>query len=116
MTTATITTFYPLPRLPFEIRARIWELRVEPRIVEVVYYYPSPAKMTDPDAWAKGSMKSLPPVRHLRSSTPVPAQLQTCREAREHLRRHPFSGYQKAFSEMMTKPYDGFNPVPEDDL
>ncbi|AEO60467.1 hypothetical protein MYCTH_2129567 [Thermothelomyces thermophilus ATCC 42464] len=90
MTAATITTFYPLPRLPFEIRARIWELRVEPRIVEVVYYYPSPAKMTDPDAWAKGSMKSLPPVRHppalvYRSSGP------TANSERRRCSLHTFS-------------------------
>jgi hypothetical protein len=118
MTTATTATFHPFPRLPFELRACIWELTVEPRIVEVrvVYHDPSPVKVTDPDSWTKEWMKKrLPPVRHLRSPTPVPAQLQTCREAREHLSRHPHNGYQKAFSEVMTTPYDGFDPVPEDD-
>ncbi|RYP31502.1 hypothetical protein DL767_005725 [Monosporascus sp. MG133] len=118
MTTATTATFHPFPHLSFELRARIWELTVEPRIVEVrvVHHDPSPVKVTEPDSWTNEWMKKrLPPVRHLRSPTPVPAQLQTCREAREHLSRHPYSGYQKAFSEIMTTPYDGFDPVPEDD-
>ncbi|KAK3290786.1 uncharacterized protein B0H64DRAFT_412140 [Chaetomium fimeti] len=118
-TSATTATFHPFPRLPVELRARIWELTVEPRIVEVrvVYHDPSPVKVTDPDSWTPEWMKKrLPPVRHLRSPTPVPAQLQTCRAAREHLSRHPHDGgYQKAFSDIATTPYDGFDPVPEDD-
>lgn len=118
MTNAGTTTFHPFPRLPFELRARIWELTVEPRIVDVrvVYHDPSPVKVTDPFAWSDERMKKrLPPRRHLRSSTPVPAQLQTCQEAREHLSKRPYGGYCKAFSEIMTTPYDGFDPVPEDD-
>ncbi len=118
MTTATTATFHPFLRLPFELRACIWELTAEPRIVEVrvVHHDPSPVKVTDPDAWTDAWMKKrLPPVRHLRSPTPAPAQLQACREAREHLSRHPYNGYQKAFSDIMTAPYDGFDPVPEDD-
>ncbi|KAH7311955.1 hypothetical protein BKA65DRAFT_158080 [Rhexocercosporidium sp. MPI-PUGE-AT-0058] len=101
MTTAPTATFQ---HLSFELRARIWELTVEPRIVEVhvVYHHPN---------------KQLPPMRHLRSSTSAPAQLQTCREAREHLTRHPNVRYwyEKAFSEITTTPYEGFDPVPEDD-
>ncbi|RYO98267.1 hypothetical protein DL764_007133 [Monosporascus ibericus] len=118
MTTATTATFHLFSHLPFELRVRIWELTVEPRIVEVrvVHHDPSPVKVTDPDSWTDEWMKKrLPPVRHVRSPTPVPTQLQTCCEAREHLSRHPYSGYQKAFSEIMTTPYDGFDPVPEDD-
>ncbi|KAL2145842.1 hypothetical protein VTI28DRAFT_6139 [Corynascus sepedonium] len=117
-TTAATATFHPFSRLPFELRARIWVLTVEPRIVEVrvVYHDPSPVKVTDRNAWTpEWTKKRLPPMRHLRSSTPAPAQLQTCREAREHLSNHPYSGYQKAFSEIMTTPYDGFDPVPVDD-
>lgn len=118
MTAAATPTFHPFPRLPFELRARIWELTVEPRVVEVrvVYHDPSPLKKTDPDAWTNEWMKKrLPPRRHLRSPTPVPVQLQTCREAREHLSRHPCGGYQRAFSEIMTTPSGGFDPVPEGD-
>lgn len=116
-TTATTATFHPFPRLPSELRAQIWELTVEPRIVEVgvVYHHPTPATVTDPDP--RRMNKPLPPpVRHLRSPIPAPAQLHTCRDAREHLGRHPYhNGYQKAFSKIMTTPYDGFDPVPEDD-
>jgi hypothetical protein len=96
-------TFHPFPRLPFELRAYIWELTVEPRIVEVRVIVV--VKKTE----------GRPRVRHLRSPTPAPAQVQTCREAREHLSRHPDAGYQKAFSEVMTKAYGGFDPVPEGD-
>ncbi|KAK4643737.1 hypothetical protein QC761_405540 [Podospora bellae-mahoneyi] len=118
MTTATAATFHPFPRLPSELRARIWELSVEPRIVEVrvVHHDPSPVKVTDPDSWTDAWMKKrLPPVRHLRSHTPAPAQLHACSEAREHLSKYPNGGYQKAFSEIMTTATDGFDPVPEDD-
>ncbi|KFY62295.1 hypothetical protein V496_04649 [Pseudogymnoascus sp. VKM F-4515 (FW-2607)] len=57
---ATFTTFN---NLPFEIRARIWELTVEPRTVEVHLLW----KDFDP---------------RLVSTTPMPAPLQACREAR----------------------------------
>lgn len=99
MTTAPTATFQDLS---FELRARIWELTVEPRIVEVrvVCHHPS---------------RQLPPMHHLRSSTAAPAQLQTCREAREHLTRHPNSKYryEKAFPETATIRNEGFVPVPE---
>ncbi|KFY75932.1 hypothetical protein V499_04176 [Pseudogymnoascus sp. VKM F-103] len=55
--------------LPPEIRALIWKATVEPRTVEV--------RML-PLEKGKGKAK----VRHLVSPTPVPAPLQTCREAR----------------------------------
>ncbi|KAK4137750.1 hypothetical protein BT67DRAFT_483705 [Trichocladium antarcticum] len=113
----TTATFHPFPRLPVELRARIWELTVEPRIVEVrvVYHDPSPARVTDPDAWTPAwQAKRLPPMRHLRSRTPAPPPLQTCREAREHLGRHPYGGYQKALSEIAATPSDGFDAVPAD--
>ncbi|KAF6816771.1 hypothetical protein CPLU01_13753 [Colletotrichum plurivorum] len=35
MIDTTTSTFYLFPRLPFELRARIWELTVEPRVVEL---------------------------------------------------------------------------------
>lgn len=70
--------FHPFPRLPFELRAQIWELTVEPRTVEIRY------KREYQDAGSK--------VLHVTSSTPVPATLQACRDAR-NLRL-----YQRAFN------------------
>lgn len=71
---ATFTTFN---NLPFEIRARIWELTVEPRTVEVHLLW----KDFDP---------------RLVSTTPMPAPLQACREARN------MGLYKRAFSEIGT--------------
>ncbi|KAF2443917.1 hypothetical protein P171DRAFT_338706, partial [Karstenula rhodostoma CBS 690.94] len=72
-----MATFHPLPRLPYELCACIWELTVEPRTVEV---------RVDSEA--------------LTSATPVPAVLQVCREARS------FGLYHKTFSELGHK-YEG---------
>ncbi|KAL2140526.1 hypothetical protein VTI28DRAFT_3730 [Corynascus sepedonium] len=69
-------SFHPFPCLPFELRARIWQFTVEPRTVEV----------------RVGSKLFDSPVR-LTSSTPAPATLQTCREARN------LKIYERAFSE-----------------
>lgn len=123
MTAATTVTFHPFPYLPVEPRARIWELTVEPRVVEVrVVHHQQPnpvnANGSDPGAQTVDwTVKRPPPTRHLRSSTPAPVQLQTCRGAREHLTTHAGPGYRykKAFSEIATTPYDGFEPVPEGD-
>ncbi|KAL2073760.1 hypothetical protein VTL71DRAFT_11086 [Oculimacula yallundae] len=102
MTTTTTPTFHPFQRLSFELRARIWELSVEPRTVDVrvVYHYPGTAHKKE-----CGRLEGLGvSLRHLRSSTPAPAQLQTCREAREYLTTHPQARYlyNKAFSEIAT--------------
>lgn len=70
-----MATFHPFPRLPFELRAQIWEATVEPRTVEVRIRYKN----------------SIP---RLVSLTPVPAPLQTCREARN------LKLYRQAFSEL----------------
>ncbi|KAF6816298.1 hypothetical protein CPLU01_13894 [Colletotrichum plurivorum] len=85
----TAATFHPFPRLPAKIRARVWELTVQPRVVEVRVLYDPP-------------MKWPPDRRLLRSPTPAPAQLQACREAREHLTTCPNSAYRfdKALSEI----------------
>lgn len=126
MATAPTATFHPFPNLPTELRARIWELTVEPRIVEVrvVYHQPGP---TNTEASQPGvqtvswAVQRPPPMRHLRSPTPAPAQLQACREARRHLTAQPNTStegtcrYEKAFSEIATTLYDGFDPVPEGD-
>ncbi|KAK4156435.1 hypothetical protein C8A00DRAFT_12633 [Chaetomidium leptoderma] len=74
-------TFHPFPLLPFELRARIWLFTVEPRTIEVRVLC---------DGWSADA-----PV-YLISSTPVPvpATLQTCREARN------LKLYEQAFSEI----------------
>ncbi|KAK1633647.1 hypothetical protein BDP81DRAFT_325943 [Colletotrichum phormii] len=122
MTIICAAAFHPFPDLPVEIRSRIWDLTVEPRTIEVrvIYHQPNPAadKESDPGVqMVDWGVKQPPPTRHLRSFTPAPAQLQTCREAREHLSTHcdTRSRYEKAFSEITTTPYDGFDPVPEGD-
>jgi hypothetical protein len=69
-------TFHPFPYLPFELRARIWELTVEPRTVEV-------------------RTESSRGIQVLSSSTPVPAILHTCQQARNQRL------YEKAFSGLL---------------
>ncbi|OBT64054.1 hypothetical protein VE03_06650 [Pseudogymnoascus sp. 23342-1-I1] len=72
-----MTTFN---HLPFEIRARIWELTVEPRTVDVRVVH-----------WNGGHNWRLV------STTPVPAPLQVCHEARN------MGLYKQAFSELGTE-------------
>jgi hypothetical protein len=68
-----MATFHPFPRLPFELRAQIWEATVEPRVVEV-------------------RIRHKDKIPRLISPTPVPGPLQTCREARNlKLYRQEFS-------------------------
>ncbi|GKT41009.1 uncharacterized protein ColSpa_01190 [Colletotrichum spaethianum] len=113
MTTATTATFHPFLHLPAKLRARIWELTVEPRVVEVrvLYHQPSPTDVEGSELVVKWP----PRMRYLCSPTPAPAQLQTCREAREHLTTCPDSGFrfEKAFSELATTPHNGPDPVSE---
>lgn len=71
-----MATFHPFPRLPFELRAQIWEATVEPRTVEVFIRYKDE-------------------IPRLVSTTPVPAPLQTCREARN------LKLYRQEFSELL---------------
>lgn len=83
-----MTTFHLFPCLPFELRAQIWEMTVEPRTVDVqvvIKYTTVP-----PDA-PRGPRPWVP---RLISSTPVPATLQTCQEARKQ------GLYQQAFTEI----------------
>ncbi|GJC83611.1 hypothetical protein ColLi_06449 [Colletotrichum liriopes] len=116
MATATTATFHPFPHLPAELRARIWELAVEPRIVEVrvLYHQPSPTNVEG----SEPVVKWPPRMRYLCSPTLAPAQLQTCREAREHLTTCPDSVYRfkKAFAELATTPHNGPDPVSEGGL
>ncbi|XP_014561983.1 hypothetical protein COCVIDRAFT_85490 [Bipolaris victoriae FI3] len=60
-----MTTFHPFPRLPLELREQIWKDTVEPRTVDVRRF----------QAWPQH-------YGRLVSSTPIPAILQSCREAR----------------------------------
>ncbi|KAH8161628.1 hypothetical protein CIB48_g6619 [Xylaria polymorpha] len=71
-----MAAFHPFPRLPAELRAQIWEMTVAPRIVEVRITYRASALSPD------SSSTNTATVPHLVSSTPVPAILQTCQEAR----------------------------------
>ncbi|RYP50302.1 hypothetical protein DL768_004155 [Monosporascus sp. mg162] len=83
-----MTTFHPFPRLPPELRARIWELTIEPRTVEVRIVHKDP--IVPPDALSENRRS----VSHMVSLTPVPATLQACQEARNQ------GLYQQAFSEI----------------
>ncbi|PWI67169.1 hypothetical protein PCL_04331 [Purpureocillium lilacinum] len=78
-----MATFERFPLLPLELRQRVWELTVELRVVEVRF------KMDYDD-----SPDGKPKVLHVTSSTPVPATLHACREARTH----GLSMYQRAFT------------------
>ncbi|GFF87074.1 hypothetical protein IFM47457_07378 [Aspergillus lentulus] len=71
-----MAAFHLFPRLPFELRSRIWDLTVEPRTVEVRF-------KREHGSWGK--------LLHVTSSTPVPAVLQACHEARNQ------GLYQQAF-------------------
>ncbi|KAF2003792.1 hypothetical protein P154DRAFT_590260 [Amniculicola lignicola CBS 123094] len=75
-------TFHPFPRLPFELRAQIWEMTVEPRVVDVRVAY---------------SNEIMEYGRRLVSSTSTPAILHVCREARDH------GLYEKGFSEIASR-------------
>ncbi|PVI06938.1 hypothetical protein DM02DRAFT_638313 [Periconia macrospinosa] len=67
-----MATFHSFPRLPYELRAQIWEYTIEPRTVQL-------------------KMKRRDP-RYFTSATPVPPLLQVCRETRYYGR------YQMSFS------------------
>ncbi|KAH4065776.1 hypothetical protein HBH98_108680 [Parastagonospora nodorum] len=77
-----MSTFHPFPRLPFELRAQIWEMTVEPRTV-TVYVKTS-------NGFRSGAWRLVTP-------TPVPATLHSCREARNH------GLYQKKFGELQDR-------------
>lgn len=75
-----MTAFHLFPRLPFELRAQIWQLTAEPRTVEV-------RVKKDNALWSQ--------TLHVTSSTPAPAVLQVCYEARNQ------GLYQPAFKFLM---------------
>ncbi|KAF2029896.1 hypothetical protein EK21DRAFT_66599 [Setomelanomma holmii] len=78
-------TFHFFPRLPAELRAQIWEMTVEPRTVD---FY-----IADKDGAPKAPNACLESyyANPTLSSTPVPAMLHTCLEARK------FCSYEKVF-------------------
>ncbi|KAF2027751.1 hypothetical protein EK21DRAFT_50758, partial [Setomelanomma holmii] len=67
-----MVTFHPFPRLPAELRARIWEMTIEPRIVDVQIRFKKDTTTVPHSSYGP----------FLSSPTPVPGPLQTCREAR----------------------------------
>lgn len=109
-------------KLPAKIRAHIWELTIEPRIVEVrecihrlsPINVKGPARGAQTNDWA---VKRPRMMRHLRSSTPVSAQLKTSQEARVHLTKYANDEYRygRTFSGIITKAWNGFHPLPEGD-
>ncbi|KAK3398741.1 hypothetical protein B0T20DRAFT_393116 [Sordaria brevicollis] len=84
------TSFHLFPFLPWELRARVWELSAEPRTVQVTtveYYLPLTATNLDNTRYKRVS-----------SPTPIPAVVQTCRESRN------LGVYRKCFSEVERVP------------
>ncbi|KAK8928121.1 hypothetical protein H634G_10546 [Metarhizium anisopliae BRIP 53293] len=79
-----MATFHPFPRLPYELRAKVWALAAEPREV------PIRAKYEHDDRFEE--------ILYLISPTPVPAVLHTCRESRKE------SQYEKMFYFQETEP------------
>ena len=78
-----MTAFRPFPHLPYELRMQIWEMTVEPRIVNAELTHQTPTDR----------------AYYLTSSTPVPAVLQAYRETRN------YGLYQKAFCELAVHGY-----------
>ncbi|KAJ4418751.1 hypothetical protein N0V85_001306 [Neurospora sp. IMI 360204] len=80
------TTFHCFPYLPWELRARIWELSAEHRVVHVgTVEYGEPLR----DA-SVGKRQ----YKMVVSFTPMPAMLQVCRESRN------LGVYRQCFSEV----------------
>ncbi|KAK3388959.1 hypothetical protein B0T20DRAFT_424907 [Sordaria brevicollis] len=93
------SNFSQFTRLPLSVRLRIWEVTVEPRIVEVRVNYSK--KDAQYDMATAVFLKAFPEehkVIPFFSSTPVPAPLQVCREARKHLGT---VCYQRAFHDLI---------------
>jgi hypothetical protein len=76
-----MATFHPFPRLPFELRAWVWRLTVEYRIIDLV------EPLLGQDTSLGPRLDGLRPA--------VPATLQACREARNMklYSKHTFCGF-----------------------
>ncbi|KAH7628643.1 hypothetical protein B0T09DRAFT_344311 [Sordaria sp. MPI-SDFR-AT-0083] len=111
-------SFPQFPRLPRDVRLRIWEMTVVPRIVEVRVNYSK--NDADHDQASKRFTKVTPKgyeVFPLFSSTPVPAPLQACQEARNYLGQSEV-GYEKAFWDLdlpVARKEAGDEPKPENE-
>lgn len=73
-------TFHPFPRLPWDVRRMIWEMTIEPRTVSIRLAYGPPRNSNSAEPNYKYYTRVF-------SSTPAPAPLQTCAEARHFLSR-----------------------------
>ncbi|KAK1783134.1 hypothetical protein QBC45DRAFT_400868 [Copromyces sp. CBS 386.78] len=74
------STFHPFPRLPWELRALIWELAVSPRVVDILTN--AGFKKDHPKNGRVWSRFSSELSTYVHKSVPV---LQACQEARNHL-------------------------------
>ncbi|EHK18388.1 uncharacterized protein TRIVIDRAFT_225704 [Trichoderma virens Gv29-8] len=81
-----MSTFHPFPRLPIELRIRIWNLTAFPRIVRVRTHMRR--------RWVTVG-ETL--VQYVASSTPCPPVMQVCHESRQH------APYEQAYT-------NGFEP------
>ncbi|KAK3491748.1 hypothetical protein B0T13DRAFT_373875, partial [Neurospora crassa] len=85
------TAFHYLPYLPFELRARVWELSAEPRVVHVrTFEY---GNLLNED------------FKTIVSFTPIPAMLQACRES------HNLGVYRRYFHELQHIPDSYYKAV-----
>ncbi|OPB46288.1 hypothetical protein A0O28_0064090 [Trichoderma guizhouense] len=73
-----MSTFHPFPRLPIELRLRIWDLTAFPRMVHVM------RQCIDEHG--------EPGLQYMATSTPCAAVVQVCRESRRH------APYRRAFT------------------
>ncbi|KAJ4859771.1 hypothetical protein T069G_04759 [Trichoderma breve] len=73
-----MSTFHPFPRLPTELRLRIWSLTAFPRMIHV--------KRQCVGAYVEFGLQ------YMATSTPYPAVVQVCQESRQH------APYQRAFT------------------
>ncbi|KAK1780860.1 hypothetical protein QBC45DRAFT_449856 [Copromyces sp. CBS 386.78] len=86
-----MTTFHPFPQLPWELRAQIWEMAIEPRNVFVVV---APS-FIDPQLYKDHPKFELWGPRMYTRNTPAPAVRHVCQEARNYLQRQKI--YEQAF-------------------
>ncbi|KAK0669467.1 hypothetical protein QBC41DRAFT_107383 [Cercophora samala] len=111
------TTFHPFPRLPYELRALIWEFSaLEPRTIEVRvgtkprYIRPPPFAhelLTHPLFGPLGDLyndRIYAEVSCLLNTglTPIPPLMHTCHEARNLMSKSPL-GYTQAFATYSAK-------------
>ncbi|ESA43060.1 hypothetical protein NCU08802 [Neurospora crassa OR74A] len=82
------TSFHRFMYLPFELRALVWELTAEPRIVDVNIV----CRETTRTDYGAHDYRVL--ERNVSSFTPIPAIVQVCREARQ------LGVYRQLFSEL----------------